>query len=163
MLWDVLASKADPLAKPLADRHYTRQNPKSRLWTRPGFNFVLYHDDEKGAALWAWWRPKWEAGIERMDKLRAIECTMFRNESAARSSDLIREAVELLSSELAREYLKLEAPQDCMLITGVSSNATIARRSKKNLPGHCYRMAGWIDFPHSIKGKADTWLTLIEH
>lgn len=85
--------KGDPRCRRLADRHYSRQTPGARMWTRPGYNFVLYTPDGRGA-VFVWWRPKWESGIlgtERADGLRAIECTIFRNESGIRSSELIRE------------------------------------------------------------------------
>jgi hypothetical protein len=162
-MWDVLKSKADPLGRVLADRHYTRQSIGATLWTRPGYNFVLYYDDSKGAALWCWWRPKWEAGVGRFDKLIALECTMFRNESDALSSSLVRDAVSLLEHPLAEKYLKIERPYNLPLITGVSSKLTASRRGRNNLPGHCYRKAGWKDFEHSKLGKADVWLILYPH
>ena len=157
-MWDWLKNKADPLGRKLADRHYTRQTKGATLWTRPGYNYCLYYDDWKGAALWAWWRPKWEAGVERFDKLRAIECTMFRNESAALSSDLIKDAIELLKHPFCLEALKLSNPLENLLITGISSERTVKGRSKNSLAGACYRHAGWLEFEHSKEGKADVWL-----
>lgn len=154
-MWRV-SDKGDPALCKLADRHYTRQSPGSPQWTRPGFNFVLTHYDK---AVFVWWRPKWEANINRMDGLRAIECTIFRNESSTLSSSLIFEACEWLASYEAIAALKLDPIKDAPdgLITGVSSEKTNKRRSKHSLPGKCFREAGFVEFAHA-KGMADIWL-----
>lgn len=159
-LWAV-TTKADQRPRILADRHYTRQSPGHPMWTRPGWNQILYFEQRNGrAAVFCWWRPKWEAGIpgtERKDGLRAIECAIFRNETRHRSSDLIREAVAMV---LEWEHAKDTTWPDG-LITGVSSADTTSRRAPDHLPGHCFREAGWTDFNHPGKKKrADVWLKL---
>lgn len=151
--------KGDVRCRVLADRHYTRQSPGHPMWTRPGYNFVLHAADAKGEAVFCWWRPKREAGSERGDKLHAVECTIFRNETALRSSDLIVDALLWLWSAEARKELAHDAPQDLLILTGVSSEKTAARRSKRSRPGECFRRAGFVDFPHR-KGRADCWLVL---
>lgn len=160
MLWKV-TTKADQRPRILADRHYTRQSVGHPMWTRPGWNQILYFEQKNGrAAVFCWWRPKWESGIkgtERKDGLRCIECAIFRNETRHLSSDLIRQAVTMA---LQWEHSKDVAWKDG-LITGVSSSATTARRAPGHDPGFCFRMAGWVDFEHPGKGKrADVWLTL---
>jgi hypothetical protein len=147
----------------MADRHYTRQTPGHPMWTRPGYNYVLLSIEPEGRALFCWWRPKWESGSPytcRKDGLRVIECTMFRREGVTtlRSSDYIRAAVAALSWLEADSALRLRnAGQIDGLITGVGSKATERGRSRRSLPGACYRHAGWtvLDKPGC---KADVWL-----
>lgn len=155
-------TKADQRPRYLADRHYTRQTPGHPMWTRPGWNQILYFEHSSGsAAAFCWWRPKWESGIvgtERKDKLRCIECTLFRNETPLLSSDLIRFAVEsVLSWEHATD---VEWPDG--LVTGIGTKQTAKRRSKHAMPGECYRRAGWEPFQHPGKGtRADYWLRVL--
>lgn len=111
----------------------------------------------RGLAVWVWFRPKWESGIVgtmRKDGLFAIECTLFRNESGLLSSELIVDACRALKQwDRAHD---VEWPDGA--ITGVNSGATNKRRGRTNLPGHCYRVAGWEDFEHNKSDRADTWL-----
>lgn len=158
MKW-VVTTKADQRPRLLADRHYTRINVGHPMWTRPGYSQILYLEQRSGrAAVFCWWRPKWEdgrPGTERKDRLRCIECTIFRNETRYRSSDLIREAVAIVPEW--ERYRDVEIPDG--LITGVSSRATVGGRHPDSLPGHCFRMAGWVDFHHPGRGtRADVWL-----
>jgi hypothetical protein len=150
--------KGHPIGRELADRHYSRQTPGAAMYTRPGFNQVLLYEDKKGAAVFVWWRPKWEdprPGTDRKDGLRAIECTLFRNESSVLSSEMIKAAAEeVIGWEHA---LDTEWPDG--LITGVSSKATSKHRGRNNKPGHCFRMAGWIEISGKRTKRADTWLT----
>ena len=150
----VQTHKGDVRCRELADRHYTRQKPGHPMFCRPGYNQVLYHHDSKGDAEWVWLRPKWEdgrPGTARKDGLMAIENTLFRNESAALSSDLIRAAVKMLPK------WNRFAPHPDGLITGIGVEQTMRRRGKRNLPGHCFRMAGWTEFEHR-SGRAGIWL-----
>lgn len=141
----------------LADRHYSRQKPGDPRFTRPGFNMVLRASGPLGLAVWVWFRPKWESGIvgtERKDKLRAIECTLFRNESGLLSSELIIDACRML--EFWDRANDVEWPDGA--ITGINSIATKKRRSKHVEPGWCYRQAGWEVFEHNTSPRADLWL-----
>lgn len=152
-----ITNKADQRPRLLADRHYTRQTPGHPMWTRPGYNLILYLEQRNGrAASFCWWRPKWESGIrgtERKDKLRCIECALFRNETRYRSSDLIRDAVDMvLGWERA---IDVAIPDG--LITGVSGTATAGGRAPGSPPGMCFIMAGWQTFGHR-SGRADVWL-----
>lgn len=151
--------KGDPRGRVLADRHYTRISVGHPMWTRPGWNFSLYAEQQNGrAAVFNWWRPKWESGLlgtARKDKLKAIECTIFRNETRFRSSDLIREAV---SAVLTWKHA-LDVEWSDGLISGVSSVKTAGGRAAESLPGKCFLEAGWSYFLHSGKNKrADKWL-----
>lgn len=154
--------KGDRRGRELADRHYTRQTPGAASWTRPGFNFVLVaEDDQGGCAVFVWWRPKWEAGIERFDRIRAIECTIFRNETRYRSSDLIRDAIAALQSDDARRALRGEVAPPNGLITAINSAKTAKRRGKRSLPGECFRRAGFVEFEHAKSRRCDVWLRYV--
>jgi hypothetical protein len=151
--------KGDPFGRELADRHYTRVSVGHPMWTRPGWNQVLLAEQRNGRrAVFVWWRPKWEAGLPgtaRKDGLHCIECTIFRNETRFRSSELIREAVAcLLSWEHA---LDVALPDG--IITAVNSVKTRAGRSASSPPGVCFRLAGFTPFEHAGKSRrADLWL-----
>lgn len=150
--------KGDPRGRELADRHYTRVAVGHPMWTRPGWNQVLLAEQKNGRrAVFVWWRPKWEdgrPGTARKDGLRCIECTIFRNETRFRSSELIVEAVGCLLSWV--HALDVEFPDG--IITAVNSAATEAGRSEHSAPGHCFRCAGFEPFEHSTRGRADLWL-----
>lgn len=133
------------------------------MWTRPGYNLILYAEQRSGrAAAFCWWRPKWECGLPgtaRKDKLRGIECSLFRNETRFLSSDLIHEAVDrLLEWEHA---LDVALPDG--VFTGVNSAKTAAGRADGSMPGACFRFAGWEPFAHPGKGsRADVWLRCVD-
>lgn len=154
--------KGDVRARALADEHYTRQTPGAPMWTRPGYNFVMLAEYPSGSALWCWWRPKWEdgrPGTQRKDRLRVVECTMFRRVGETdRASELIRLAVLALRSGAAAEDLHLDnaGPIDGLL-TGVSSTKTTGGRSPWHQPGWCYRKAGWVEIDKRTR-RADVWL-----
>ncbi|TAL44100.1 MAG: hypothetical protein EPN91_05090 [Salinibacterium sp.] len=152
MMWRE-TDKADPRCRRLADRHYSRQRPGHPFWTRPGFNFVLYAEGVSGAAVFCWFRPRWEVGQQRFDRLQAIECTIFRNETELRSSDLI---VEALAAVQTWDHA-IDTELRDGFITGINSRATAGRRSKRALPGLCFREAGFVEFPHQARA-ADVWL-----
>ena len=160
MRW-VRTTKADQRCRVLADRHYSRQTPGHPMWTRPGYVMILYCEQRNGrAAVWCWWRPKWEdgrPGLQRKDGLRAIECTMFRNETRWRSSDLIRDAVALLATWA--HAIDVAWPDG--LVTGINSVATAAGRHPSSRPGECFLQAGWKPFPHRASKRADTWLRYV--
>jgi hypothetical protein len=134
-----------------------------RCGTRPGWNQILYLRQQNGREVaFCWWRPKWESGLpgtERKDKLRCIECTLFRNETRFRSSDLIRQAV---AAVLTWEHaLDVEWPDG--LITGVNTRVTAAGRHPDSPPGICYLAAGFTPFKHPGKNtRADLWLRYTE-
>lgn len=153
MRW-TLTDKGDSRYRREADAHYTRQTPGSPQWCRPGFNMTLFFADARGPAVFNWWRPKWEEGIARMDGLRAIECTIFRNRTRSLSSDLVLEAVAAVQTW---EHWR-DAGVTHGLITAINSAKTARRRSRRSPPGTCFRAAGWEPFDHAA-GFADVWLT----
>ncbi|MCK1999916.1 hypothetical protein MZM54_00785 [[Brevibacterium] frigoritolerans] len=78
----VRTHNCDQAGRELADKHYSRQTIGAPRFTRPGTNLVLRTPN--GDAIWASWKSNF-----RRDKLRAYECTIFRNESSYMSSYLI--------------------------------------------------------------------------
>jgi hypothetical protein len=118
-------------------RHYSCENvrPKIRQFVGPGEKMVLISGD--GSALFVWRREEF-----RLDCQRGVNCTVFRNEGRHRSSLLIEEA-----SSVAWERWPAER-----LFTFVHPAKTAARRGKQNLPGHCFRMAGWAECGTSKRG-----------
>jgi hypothetical protein len=88
MLWQ-LSYRADPAVLPLADRHYNRQKPGTPQFVPPGSCLVL-----KTPACDAVWVTSWPH-VEYVKHAwgGAWVCSLFRNESSHRASDLIRQAV----------------------------------------------------------------------
>lgn len=119
----IVTNKGDDACRRLADRHYSRQTIGHPMFTRPGKNLVLR--TALGDAVWVTWR-----GI-RDDGLDAWECTIFRNESMARSSDMIREAIRATIDQWG------QLPKDG-LITYVAADKT-----RSSNPGYCFKMAGF--------------------
>lgn len=84
-----LSHRADPRAKPLADRHYNRQTPESAQFAPPGRCLVLLTADER-----AFWITSWPfAEFVKHRWPGAWVCSAFRSEGAGRASDLIVAAV----------------------------------------------------------------------
>lgn len=132
MPW-LVTNKGDQQCRELADRHYSRQTPGARLFTRPGKNLVLR--TESADAVWVTW-----SGI-RDDGVEAWECTIFRNESAHLSSELVREAVEVTLREWG-------TPPPDGIITYVDQS-----KVRSNNPGFCFLKAGWTKCGYSKRRK----------
>lgn len=144
--WRVV-SKCAPRLLELADAHYTRQKPGTPQATRPGVNLPMLLND--GTAGFITWRPIPEVG--RKDNLEAWECTLFRNTGPHLSSDLVRAA----ANKVFREW---GWPPRDGFITAVGVAQTEGRRSRQSLPGHCFRMAGWMEFQHPSADHSKIWL-----
>lgn len=133
MNWFVTTA-TDAYARVLADRHYPRENVGAKFFTPPGRKLVLRTLD--GSAFWVSLFQQYSdhawAG--------AWQCSAFRNETSLRSSDLIIEA-------LAATVARWGWPPPEGLITFVDPKATEGRRSKRHLPGHCFRVAGFEEQP----------------
>lgn len=120
--------RASRLALPLADRHYNRQKPGSPQFVPPGSCFVLLTKDRK--ALWVSSRPK--AEYVHHAWAGAWVNSTFRNESESLSSDLIRAAVAATLAEWGE-------PPALGFVTFIDP----AKTTPKEVPGWCYRQAGW--------------------
>lgn len=121
-------SRRDPRARELADRHYSRQTPGAAGFMASGKTLVLMTCD--AAALWG--------AIENLDPAggRRWRCSIFRNESPIRSSDLIVEATARTYAYWRRHYGGLPAVP---LTTEVNPD----RVKRKRDPGRCFLRAGW--------------------
>jgi hypothetical protein len=136
MLWQ-LSDRADPLTRPIADRHYNRQSVGSRQFVPPGRCVVLRTPDAD-----AFWITSWPfAEYVQHAWAGAWVCSAFRNESPLLASDLIRDAV---SATLAVWPL----PPSLGLVTFV--NAAKVRRKRD--PGRCFLRAGFAHVGHTKSG-----------
>lgn len=133
------ATKFDAAGAALADRHYSRRTIGSPQFMPPGQTIILL--TEGNDAVFGWWRPDPKSGIVQMNKLDGWTCTIFRNESRLRASDLI------LDAELAVE----EAGYDC----GPDGFLTYVwdKKVRSANPGYCFKMAGWRRIGRSADGK----------
>jgi hypothetical protein len=120
-----LSDKYEPAARALAERHYTRQTPGAAGFLRPGRNYVLLTDDAR--AVWATWR-----GFANHAWAGAWENTLFRNEGAGLSSELIREAIAATMAAWG------DLPS-CGTLTMIDPDAVRRKRD----PGRCYRRASF--------------------
>lgn len=131
-MWERV-TKFDARCAALADRHYSRRKVGSPQFMPPGETIVLYQP----GAVFGWWRPHPRSGIKQMNGLDGWTCTIFRNETALRSSALILEAEAFIG--------------DCGpdgLITYVFD----ARVRSAN-PGACFKAAGWRRTGRSADGR----------
>lgn len=120
--------KADPRARPLADRHYNRQKVGSPQFMPPGRSLVLLTD--AADALWGSSWPK--AEYVRHAWPGAWICSVFRNESPQRASDLIRDAV-------AATRAAWGDPPPLGMVTFVDAEKVRHKRD----PGRCFLRAGF--------------------
>lgn len=121
-----LSWRADPYVAALADRHYSRKSPGSEQFAPPGSVLVLR---APGAA----WVTVWQRS-EYVDHSwpGAQVCTLFRNESDVRSSDLIRAAIAATAWRWPR------IPPEGM-VTFVDPEKVRHKRD----PGRCFLRAGF--------------------
>lgn len=113
-----------PTAYALYRRHYSAaKNPRplQRQFIGPGEKLALL--GRGGDALFAWRKERF-----RLDRQTGVNCAVFRNESTARSSDLIREAMVWAWERWPGERL----------FTFVDPS-----RVRSTNPGCCFIKAGW--------------------
>lgn len=116
--------RSDPAANAHADRHYSRRRPGVGRVAGPGRALVLVTLDERATWVSTW--PAFNA-----DGLNAWRCSIFRNEGAGLSSELIRTAMELTAGAWG------EPPADGWA-TWVDTRKVASRN-----PGYCFKAAGW--------------------
>lgn len=121
------SDRADPRALPLADRHYNRQHVGSPQYVPPGSCLCFVSHDDKAV-----WVSSWPmAEFTKHAWAGAWVNTLFRNEGAGLSSELIREAVALTRAEWE--------PPALGMITFVDVDKVRPKRD----PGYCYLQAGF--------------------
>jgi hypothetical protein len=116
--------KFDKRACALADRHYSRRKIGSPQFMPPGQTIVLWCE----GAVFGWWRPHPDSGVKAMNGLDGWTCTIFRNESQHRSSEMILAAERAL-------------PDSCGP-SGLITYVWDAKVKSKN-PGYCFKLAGY--------------------
>lgn len=127
MRWH-LSHRFDPRALSLADRHYSRRKPGSPQFVPPGRCLVLLT-----AAADALWVTSWPfAEYVRHAWPGAWMCSLFRNESAHLSSELIREAIAATRAVYGE-------PPPLGMVTFIDGDKTRRKRD----PGRCYIRAGF--------------------
>ena len=130
MLWEV-SDRADPRSRRLADRHYSRQSHGNPQFVPPGRCLVLFAETNTGQAYWV---TSWPfAEYVKHEWAGAWICSAFRNEGAALSSDLIRQAV-------AATRARWSDTPNLGMVTFVDKHKTIHKRD----PGRCFRKAGFV-------------------
>ena len=127
MIW-VRTNKFDQRARLIADRHYNRQKVGSPQFAPPGKTVILYAENEGKKALWV---SSWQEYIMHAWK-NSWNCSLFRNEGAGLSSDLIRQAV-------AATLFEWGTPPSGGMITFVDPRKVKPKRT----PGYCYIRAGF--------------------
>jgi hypothetical protein len=126
MRWEI-SYRADPLARDLADRHYSRQTIGAEQFVPPGRCVVLWMPK-------AYWVTSWPYGeYVKHAWPGAWMCSAFRNEGAGLSSELIREAIA------ATRHVFGEPPALGM-VTFIDKSEVKHKRD----PGRCFRKAGFV-------------------
>lgn len=128
-MWEI-SHRADPKARELADRHYNRQKIGAKQFVPPGRCLVLYAETDTGKAFWVTSFPF--AEYVKHAWAGAWVCSAFRNEGAALSSELIKQAVAATRSFFGE-------PPELGMITFVDEDKV---RHKRDF-GRCYKKAGF--------------------
>ena len=134
MRWH-MSWRADPRARPLADRHYNRQSPGSPQFAPPGRCAVFL--TQEADALWI---TSWPfARYTKHEWAGAWVNSLFRNESSHLSSTLIREAVAATYWHyLHTESWRVDPLPKLGMVTFVDSSEV-----RSTNPGCCYKHAGF--------------------
>jgi hypothetical protein len=127
------ANHYDSAAVALADRHYPRRVGVRTQVGGPSRKFVLR--DAAGTATFVWLWP--QDGL-RWDGQTGFYCSIFRNESAIRSSLLILDA----------ERWAVDRWGDQRRFTYVEP-----RKVRSSNPGYCFKVAGWEQRATTKSGK----------
>lgn len=130
--WQV-RDKADAAACALADRHYSRRRKGSGQIGAPGRVLVFVTPCERAV-----WLTYWPFADRASDGLDAWRCTLFRNEGAGRSSDLVRAAMLLTAELWLAGRVRYVPPRDGW-VTWIDTT----RVRRKRDPGRCFLRAGW--------------------
>ena len=147
--WRVVP-KFTPDAARLADRHYSRRKIGSPQFMPPGQTLVLL--GMMSDAVWGWWRPHPDSGLQAMNGLDGWTCTIFRNdgegENRQQSSNLV------LQAEIALASLHTCGPDGMLTYVWDAKVRSCGKNGyRKPRPGHCFKMAGWQPIGHSADKK----------
>jgi hypothetical protein len=128
-----LSNRADPLALPLADRHYNRQKIGSPQFVPPGRCLVLMTPEHD--ALWVTSFPF--AEYVKHAWAGAWMNSMFRNEGNHVASELITQAV-------AATRWEWDTPPLGMVTFIDRRHVKPMKRRGRDVWGYCYRKAGFL-------------------
>lgn len=147
MTWE-RSHRADPRAVVLADRHYNRQKPGSPQFVPPGRCIVLL--TSTADALWVTAWPF--ARYVRHAWAGAWVNSLFRKESDAIASQLVREAVAITRG--------MWEPPPLGMVTFVDPRKVPPVRQRgRDIYGYCYLKAGFSHVGFT-KGGLWTWQLL---
>lgn len=135
------SNRADPECAQLADRHYNRQKIGAKQFVPPGRCIVLKSVCRR--AVWVTSYPY--AQYVKHAWAGAWVNSLFRNEGAGLSSELIREAVAATRS-LTQFSWGTVPPLG--IITFVDAN-----KVRSSNPGYCYQRAGFRHVGYTKDGK----------
>lgn len=131
------SSRADPRARALADRHYSRKTIGATQFVPPGRCLVLYANHAFGQALWV---TSWPfAEYVKHQWAGAWLCSAFRNENFGSASQLIRLAVA------ATKHRYGEPPSLGMVTFVDRSKVRPTRVRGKDIWGWTFRKAGFVE------------------
>lgn len=143
MIW-TRSYRADPASRLIADRHYNRQSIGSAQFVPPGRCLVLRADTPTGPALWV---TSWPfAEYVKHQWAGAWVCSLFRNESDERASDLITQAVAATRAEFG------DPPAKGMITFIDQAHVAPVKRRGKDLWGYSYRKAGFWPCGETLGG-----------
>lgn len=136
MIWQ-LSHRADPAARAIADRHYSRQKPGTPQFVPPGRCVVLYAQVGTTGAYWVTSWPFGEYVKHRWPG--AWVCSAFRNEgipkTIVQSSDMVRQAWA------ATRAIFGEPPPEGAITFIDPDKVRDGRKSGRQL-GRCFILAG---------------------
>lgn len=125
----VQVGKGDVEAVLLADRHYSRQKHGTNQFMPPGRTMVLR--DSQGTVVFGWlWQEK------RDDGQAGYNCSIFRNESSRRSSEIILEAEQAV-------FIYWGPNRLFSYVDPTKLRLPTQKYRKPKIPGRCFFAAGW--------------------
>lgn len=141
MRWH-MSWRADPAARQLADRHYSRQKVGAAQFVQAGSCVVFLTKDQD--ALWVTSFPI--AQYVKHAWAGAWQCSIFRNEGNQRASELIREAVAATRAHYGD-------PPDLGMVTFIDT-AKVRPILCRGIPtwGRTYRLAGFAEVGETKAG-----------
>jgi hypothetical protein len=127
-----------------SDRHYSRRTVGARQFMYSGRKLVLRNTE--GTILFGW---IWAEDDKRDDGQTGYNCTIFRNESPRKASDIILEAEKLAFAKWGpnRLYTYID-PAKTATITALRDYPKWGVRRGERIVGFCYRKAGWKPVIH---------------
>jgi hypothetical protein len=133
----VISNRADYESAIVADRHYSRQTIGSRQFTGPGRSLVLRNTT--GSVVFVWmWHHDHGLQLQRWDQQTGFCCSLFRNESARQSSEIIFEAEDIVRDQWGANHM----------YTYIDP-----RKVHSPNPGYCFKVAGWTFVRRTPTGK----------